>query len=108
MKPKHTFISRRVLLLTMTALLCVICVEVTRHPLTKYHIPVIGWILALSEYGQASDAYLQAINGRVQPSHQYFATQTAYEHTHVASLSTLAFLALYLIVINRLWRRNST
>jgi hypothetical protein len=106
MKPKHIFLSQRVLLLPMAALLCVISFEVTRHPLTKYHIPLIGWIVSVSEYRQASNAYLQAIDGRLNSSQQYFATQTAYEHTHVASLSTLAFLALCLIVINRLWRKT--
>jgi hypothetical protein len=75
MKPNHIFTSQRVLLLTMTALLFVVCIEVTHHPLKKYHIPLIGWIVSVSEYRQASNGYLQAIDGRVNPSQQYFATQ---------------------------------
>jgi hypothetical protein len=67
MKPKHIFTSQRVLLLPMAALLCVISVEVTRHPLTKYHIPLVGWIVSVSEYRQASNAYLQAIDRRLNP-----------------------------------------
>ena len=106
MKSKPIYTDQRLLLLLMMAVLCVLRVNVTRYPLTKYDLPVIGWVLGLTEYRQAHDSYLQAIDRESIPSHLYFATQTPYEHTQVASHSTLAFMALCLIVINRLWRRN--
>src|SRR5215213_254702 len=108
MRLKYIFTRRRLLLLPTTALLCLIIVELTQHPLTKYHVPFVGWILAFREYSHAHASYWQAINEGLPPSWQHYcATQTAYTHTYIASLSIVAVLTLALIVTNRLWRRTS-
>jgi len=106
MRPKQFFITDRFTFLAIAGLLCLIGVEVTQHSLTKYNIPFVGWILAVGEYRHANAAFWQASDQGVHEWQVYYATQTAYDHTQIGFLSTLALLAVCLIVINRLWRRN--
>ena len=80
--------------LLLTGLLLLIGVDITQHSLTKYNIPLVGWVLAVGEYRYANAAYWQAIDEGVQPWQEHYATQIAFTHTHTASISTLAFLAL--------------
>ena len=89
----------------IASLLCLTGVEVTKHSFTKYNIPFVGWVLAVLEYQQANEAYWKAVDHGVV-WHDYYSTQTAYNHTHIASLSTLTFLALCLIVVNRILPRT--
>lgn len=105
MELKSLFTIQRFLLLT-TGLLCMIGVNVIQHSLTKYNIPFVGWILAVREYHHAHAAYSQSIGEALPTWQRYYATQTAYDHTQIGFLSTLAFFAVCLIVINRLRRRN--
>jgi hypothetical protein len=93
--------------LLITGLLCVFSVGLSQHSLTKYNIPFAGWILAAAEYRLANVTYWQAINKGVFPYREYDAALAAYGHTQVALLSTLAFVAFSLVVINCLWRRNA-
>jgi len=106
MQSKPSFTTQRFSFLLVTGLLCVIGLGVSQHSLTKYNIPFAGRILAVSEYRQANVTYWQAISDGAFPHQEYDATQVAYGHTLIASLSTLAFLAFSLIVTNRLWRTN--
>lgn len=107
MQPKRFFTTERSRFLLIMSLVCGIGVGVSQHSLMRYNIPFVGWILAVGEYRHAKIAYWQAIGERVLPSREYYATQAAYDHTHIASLSTLTFLALCLIVINQLCHRNA-
>lgn len=93
--------------LLLTGVLLLIGVDVTQHSLTKYNIPLVGWVLAVGEYRHANAAYWQAIDAGVQPWQEHYATQIAFAHTHTASISTLAFLALCSILITRFCRRTA-
>lgn len=93
--------------LLLTGLLLLIEVDLTRHSLTKYNIPVVGWILSVREYRHANVAYWQAIAEGAQPWQENNATQIAFAHTHTASISTLAFLALCSILISWFCRRTA-
>lgn len=94
-------------ILLSIGLLLLIGVDVTRHSITKYNTPVVGWILAVVEYRHASAAYWRVIDEGVQPWQEHYATQIAFAHTHTASISTLAFLSLCSILITRFCRRTS-
>ena len=94
-------------ILLLIGLLLLIGVDVTQHSLSKYNTPVIGWILAVGEYRHASAAYWQAIAEGAQPSQESYATQIAFAHTHTASISTLAFLAVCSILITLFCRRTA-
>lgn len=107
MQLKPSFTTERFCFLLITGLVCVIGVGVSQHSLTKYNIPFAGWIFAAREYRHANVTYWQAISEGVLPYREYDAALAAYDHTQIALLSTLAFLAFFLIVINRLWRRNA-
>lgn len=106
MQLKPSFTTQCFSFLVVTGLLCVIGLGVSQHSLTKYNIPFAGWIFAVREYRQANVTYWQAISDGVSPHQEYDATQAAYSHTLLGSLSTLAFLAFSLIVTNRRSRRN--
>jgi len=106
MQLNSLFTIRRIILLLTTGVLCMIGENVIQHSLTKYNIPFVGWILAIREYHQAHAAYSRSIGQALPTWQRYYATQTAYDHTQIGFLSTLALLAVCLIVINRLWRRN--
>lgn len=103
---KRFFAIRRFCFVLITGLLYVTTVEATPHSLTIYNIPFVGWILAIGEYRNANVGYWEAIDEGVLPWQEYYLTQTAYDHTHTPALSTLAFLALLLILVNGDWRRN--
>ena len=95
-------------ILVLTGLLLLIGADVTQRSITKYNIPIVGWILAVGEYRHAKAAYWHAIDEGVQPSWQEaYATQIAFAHTHTASISTLAFLALCLILTSWHCRRTA-
>jgi len=94
-------------ILLLIGLLLLIGVDVTRQSITKYNIPLVGWVLAVGEYPYANAAYWQAIDEGVQPWQEHYATQIAFAHTHTASISTLAFLALCSILITRFCRRTA-
>ena len=98
--------SFRFRIILLTGLLLLIGVDVTHHSITKYNTPVVGWILAVGEYQHASAAYWRAIDEGIQPWKEHYATQIAFAHTHTASISTLAFLALCSILISWLCRKN--
>jgi len=93
--------------LLLTGLLLLIGVDITQHSLTKYNIPLVGWVFAVGEYQHAKAAYWRAIAEGVQPWQEHDATQIAFAHTHTASISTLAFLALCSILITRFCRRTA-
>lgn len=99
--------SFRFRVLLLVGLLVLIGVDVSQHSLTKYNTPVVGWILAVGEYRHASAAYWQAVAEGVQPSQASYVTQIAFAHTHTASISTLAFLALCSIFITWFCRRTA-
>jgi|SRR6185369_173264 len=93
--------------LMLTVLLLLGGIDLTQHSITRYNIPVFGWILAVGEYRHANAAYSQAIDEGVQPCHEAYATQIAFAHTHTASISTLAFLTLFSILISWFCRRTA-
>lgn len=68
--------------LLLTGVLLLIGVDVTQHSLTKYNIPLVGWVLAVGEYRHPNAAYWQAIDAGVQPWQEHYATQIAFAHTH--------------------------
>jgi hypothetical protein len=104
MAPTHFFTRKGGNFVLIATLLCLIGVEVTKHSFTKYNIPFVGWMLAVREYQHANAAYWKAVDhGAVW--HDYYSTQTAYNHTHIASVSTLTVLAVCLIVVNRILPR---
>jgi hypothetical protein len=105
MQPKR-FTTQRFRFLFITGLLCAIGVGISQYSPTKYNIPFIGWILAVREYRNANAAYWQATDEGLQRWQEYYAAQAAYDHTRIGSLSTLAFLAFCLILINWLCRRT--
>ena len=94
-------------ILLLIGLLLLIGYDVTQHSLTKYNTPVVGWILAVGEYQHASAAYSQAIAEGIPPSQASYVTQIAFAHTHTASISTLALLALCSILITWFCRRTA-
>src|SRR6185369_2511305 len=106
LKRLYTIQPFRFRFLLLTGLLLLIGVDITQHSLTKYNIPLVGWVLAVGEYQHAKAAYWQAIDEGVQPWQEHYATQIAFAHTHTASISTLAFLALCSILITRFCRRT--
>jgi hypothetical protein len=106
LKKLYTTQPFRFRILLLTGLLLLIGVDVIQRSITKYNIPVVGWIFAVGEYRHANASYWQAIDEGVQPWREFYATQIAFAHTHTASISTLAFLALCSILISWFCRRT--
>ena len=107
LKRLYTTQPFRFRILLLTGLLLLVGVDVTQHSITKYNIPILGWILAVGEYRHANAAYWQAIDEGVLPWQETYATQIAFAHTHTASISTLAFLALCSLLISWFCRRTA-
>jgi len=107
LKRLYTTQPYRFRILLLTGLLLLIGVDVTQRSITKYNIPVVGWILAIREYQHANADYWQAIDEGVQPWQEFCAVQISFAHTHTGSISTLAFLALCSILISWFCRRTA-
>lgn len=107
LKRLYTTQPFRFRMFVLTGLVLLIGVDLTQRSITRYNIPVVGWIFAVRDYLHANAAYWQAIDEGVQPWQQTYATQIAFANTHTASISTLAFLALCSILLSWFARRTA-